>query len=166
MPSHRDPYNPEAVRYPSDLRPKILIGVALLTNILCAIAAIASPGTLAYNCFAAFLLALTTVMYVRLWPTTLVTDQTGLHALWLFGRRRQFISWTDLGFVEEACELGMGWPAKLGLRVDQLVVVSRDGSVRIAHTPLHPDRERMLKLFQLHGLKLDDAIAHPVAPGD
>lgn len=165
MPSHRDRYNPEAVRYPTDLRPKILIGLALFSNFMCSIASVVSPGALGYNCFAAVLLASSTALYIRLWPTTLVTDQTGLHALWLFGRRRQFISWLDVGSIEEACELGMAWPARLGLRVDQLVVVSRDGSVRIAHTPLHPDRDRMLKEFQLHGVKLDDTTVHPVAPG-
>jgi hypothetical protein len=153
------------VRYPADLRPKILIVVALFSNLLCAIAAVVSPGTFVYNCLAALLLVVTTALYLRLWPRTLVTDQTGLHAFWIFGLRRQFISWVDLGFVEEEFSLGMAWPARLGLRVDQLAVVSRDGLVRIAHTPIHPDRERMLKDFQLHGVNLDSAAADTVAPG-
>lgn len=165
MPSYRDRYNPEAVRYPADFRPKILICLALLTNLICGLAVIVSPGSVLYNCFAAVVLISTTALYIHLWPTTLVTDQTGLHGLWLLGRRRQFIGWNDVGALSEESELGMDWAVKLRVRVDQLVVSNRDGTVRIAHTPRHPDRQRMLKEFHLHGVKLEVEAASHAAPG-
>jgi hypothetical protein len=153
------------VRYPSDLRPKILICMALLVNLICAGGALISPGSLLYNCFAGLLLLGSTALYIHWWPTTLVTDQRGLHSLWILGRRRQFIAWDEIGEISDGFELGMEWAAALGVTVDVLVVSNLAGDVKIAHTSRHPDRERMLKEFQLHGVAASAHHAPPVAPG-
>lgn len=155
MASFRDRENPEALRFPCDLRVQVLFYVALAVDLAAAAAVLFTRDTVSARAFDAALLALLLIFKLRHWPRQIVADQFGLHSLGLFNFWNVRIPWHD---VESAAstEIPFFGPSPLGLRNDTLEFRARSGGARIVHTPHHPDRDRLLREVRLRGAGLQD----------
>ena len=154
MASFRDRRNPEAVRFPGDFGPKLLIIVGLFTDIVCTVAEWFSTRSHTDKAPEVVALVLFTVLLLRCWPHEIVVDQYGVHSLSPFGVGGRHIPWSEVALVRPAFELGAGWAARLRLRTDTLEIYSSDSRHKVVHTPRHPDRQRLLFELKQRGVEI------------
>lgn len=144
MASYRDRRYPEHLRFPGDLRPKILIGVGLFVNACCLGLTVGMAGAWWWRVVEGAVELGVSVLYLWWWPREIVSMSTGLRqAGWLWKKETR-IGWKEMKEAEEGWELGGARAAELGLRTDTLVMRGADGA-EIVHTPRHPDRERLVR---------------------
>lgn len=147
--------NPEATRFPSDLRIKILILSALAVDLSCAVVAVLSNGTIWTHSFDAATLCLLVAFKLYLWPREIVTDQFGLHSLGIIARKNIHIPWNEVGVACSSSEVRGFGPRPFGLRNDTIEFQSVDGKSSVAFTSHHPDLDRFLREVRLHGVTVD-----------
>ena len=147
--------NPEALRFPSDLRVKVLIVIGLTVDLICAAVAVVMPGAIWLHAFDATVVCLLVALKLHWWPRELVADQFGLHSCGIFSRRNIHIPWHEVGAVRPSTEVPGFGPSALGLRNDTLEFQSIDGSARVIHTPHHPDRDRLVREARLRCAAMD-----------
>lgn len=146
--------NPEAVRYPGNFVPKLILSLGLIANVFCLISVFAIGATWLNRAIDAVLLITSTLVYLKTWPRVLVTDQFGLHKLGWRTSSRISIPWKEIETVEPGRELGGEKAASMGFATDTLVIGDSSGR-RIVHTPRHPDRARLLLEMRQHGVKTE-----------
>jgi len=155
VPSYRDRQNPEAVRFPGNFVPKLVLALGLIANVL-GLVSVAAVGAPWWNRVLDVILLLgTSLVYLKTWPRVLVTDQFGLHKLGWRAKSRISIAWNEIQSVQPGRELGGDAAAGMGLATDTLVITGSQPGQRIVHTPRHPDRARLLLEMRQHGVKLD-----------
>jgi hypothetical protein len=153
--SFRDRINPEAIRFPGELRVKVLIVCGLLVDVLCILVATHGNESIWKNLFDAAVIAIAVGFKVSCWPYEIVSDQSGLHSNGRVPGAKINITWGELGAIRPAVHVRGFGPRVLGLPNDAIELVSRDGSSVIAHTPCHPDRARLLREPHLRGVTVD-----------
>jgi hypothetical protein len=154
--SYRDPRFPEVLRFPGDLRPRILIAIAIFVNFLCVFLTIVITSPSHVRLMDALVLSGLTIAYFRVWPGDITSDPQGLRAYNMFGRLLTFIPWPDIQSVEHGHGFGGRIAAALGLTTDILIIRSSSSSSSIVHSSRHPDRQRLLRELEAHKI--------PVAP--
>jgi hypothetical protein len=148
--SYRDPRYPEVLRFPGDLRPRILICIAIFVNLCCAFLSLVISSPSHIRLIDALVLCGLTYLYYRAWPGDITSDPQGLRAYRMFGRLLTFIPWTDIRSVDYGTEFGGRPSAALGLTTDILTVRSSSSPRPIIHTSRHPDRPRLLRELEAH----------------
>ncbi len=96
------------------------------------------------------LLAVVSFLELRSWPGEITLDPRGIQLLNLFGRPARSIAWKEVTGMEETQEFGSRLAKALGLTTDILLIHSADPFHTIAHTSRHPDRDRLLREYQLY----------------
>jgi hypothetical protein len=149
--------NPEAIRFPSNLRVKILLLSALAVDLLCAGAALYIGGSVDLRFYDATVITVLVVVKLYFWPREIVLDQFGIHSLGLFARLNTHIPWNEIGEVRSSTEVPGFGPLALGCRNDTLEFLSATGTGRAAHTSHHPDRDRLVREARLRGVAINDS---------
>lgn len=155
MASFRDRINPEAIRFPGDLRIKVLIVSGLFVDFLCVLVATHGSESDWKNVFNATVITVSVAFKLFNWPGEIVADQFGIHSRGRIPGTKIHIPWNELGAVRPSTQVPGFGPFALGLRNDTLELVSKDGKSVIVHTPCHPDRDRLLREPQLRGVTVD-----------
>lgn len=149
--------NPEAIRFPSNLRVKILLLSALAVDLLCAGAALFVGGSAGNRLYDATVIIAFVAFKLYFWPREIVLDQFGIHSLGLFSRLNTHIPWNEIGDVGLATEVPGFGPLALGCRNETLEFHSTTGTACVAHTSHHPDRDRLVREARLRGAVIDDS---------
>jgi hypothetical protein len=153
--SFRDRINPEAIRFPGDLRIKILIVIGLAADFVCVLVAAHGAESIGKNTFEAVVITIAVAFKLFCWPAEIVADQFGIHSNGRVPGSRIQIPWNELGAIRPSTQVRGFGPLALGLRNDTIEVVSMDGNSVIVHTPCHPDRDRLLREPHLRGVTVD-----------
>ncbi|MBI4893996.1 MAG: hypothetical protein HY821_25485 [Acidobacteria bacterium] len=148
MASYRDRRQPELLRFPGDLRPKILICCALFVNLLCALVSLAITSPWQIRAFDFLILGVVSFLEIRAWPREITLDPGGIQLLNLLGKPLRSIAWHEITAMEESHEFGGALARALGLTTDTLVVRTADPFHSIVHTSRHPDRDRLLREYR------------------
>lgn len=149
--------NPEAIRFPSDLRVKILLLSALAVDLLCAGAALFIGGSVGLRFYDATVITSLVAVKLYFWPREIVLDQFGIHSLGLFAGLNTHIPWGEIGEVRPSTEVPGFGPLAFGLPNETLEFRSSTGKARVAHTSHHPDRDRLVREARLRGAVIDDS---------
>jgi len=155
--SFRDRINPDAIRFPGNLRIKILIVIGLAIDLACAAAVIVIGGRTTVQVFAGAVLFLSVAFKLFFWPKQIITDQFGLHSMGLIPGGATHIAWQDIGAVLPATEVPGFGNLVFGFRNDTLEFHSKDHSARVVHTPNHPDRDRLLLEVRHRGVTIEES---------
>jgi hypothetical protein len=147
--------NPEALRFPSDLRIKILIVTGVAIDLLFA-AAVHFASHAGLQVLDGIVLLLFVPFKLACWPREIVVDQFGIHSLGLFARWNTHIPWDQFGRIYASTEVPGFGPIVLGLSNDALVFEPKDGAARVVHTSHHSDRDRLIRETRLRGVTVDE----------
>lgn len=140
--SYRDRMNPELLRFPGLWRTRILIGAALLVNVLTALlcwwfeTGVRRPWEAEL-----VLLAGLSAWQLACWPREIICGPAGVEQRQWLGLRKVRIGWGDIRALEPCEEFG-GAGKRFGLEAAAIRVVAEDREIR--HSPRHPDPARFL----------------------
>ena len=149
--------NPEALRFPSDLRIKVLAVIGFMVDLLCAAVVIFKPETVGLQVFGAITICLLVAFKLHFWPREIVADQFGIHSIGLFSPGNVHIAWQEVCAIRPSTEVPGFGPRVLGLRNDTLEFESLDASARVVHTSHHPDRDRLVREVALRGVAVHES---------
>lgn len=154
MASYRDRRQPDLLRFPGNLRPRVLILVGLFVNLLCALLTIVTASPWYVRAFDAIVILGLSWFEIRAWPGEITVDSQGLRMHDIFGRCRRFLPWSDIQAVEHARSITHPAVDSLRLSTDILVIRGLSTDQTIVHTSGHPDRDRLLREFELRNVDL------------
>jgi hypothetical protein len=154
--SYRDEFNSEAVHFPGDMLPRILIVVGLVVCFSTGMLSLSFSGSAEAVARDAAVLVAAALLMVCGWPREILVDQNGVHQQGLLWIRKHGLSWKRVDRAYFGRDLGAPLGALLGLRTSTLVIEGTGSSgsrVRIVLTPRHSDSERLLRILRMNGVK-------------